>query len=253
MKALRLVGVALLAVVMCVNFASCSEDDSLSKEKIGVLKNEKRLVKMVETWEGESDLVWTFNYDNNGRLLKATLGKSETYDITWEDNKIMCKVNNDYMRTLTLIDGLVQEVAPYNAIHTYNSANRLIDVEDIDGYGITAMWEKDKLVSFSGYEVRRTKKSDNTLTYETSCKKGYSPYIALLMRDMGQCVGLFMAHPELAGIRTTQLPASRTFTDNKSNDSFTETYTYEFDKDGYISKINLKQERYTGSCVLIWE
>ena len=244
---------ALLAILMSVNFTACSEDDSLSKEENGVLKNEKRLVKMVETWEGESDLVWTFNYDNNGRLLKAALGKSETYDITWEDNKIKCKVNNDYTRTLTLIDGLVQEVAPYNAIYTYNSANRLIDVEDIDGYGITAMWEKDKLVSFSDYGVSRTKKSDNTLTYETSCKKGYSPYIALLMENMSECVGLFMAHPELAGIRTTQLPASHTYTDNNSKVSFTDTYTYEFDKDGYISKIHLRQGEYKGTATLTWE
>ena len=36
MKTFRLIGMALLAVVMCVNFASCSDDDEPSKNDDGV-------------------------------------------------------------------------------------------------------------------------------------------------------------------------------------------------------------------------
>lgn len=251
MKTFKMIGIALMAVLMCVNFTSCSEDDDLTKGEDGLLTSGKKLVKMVESWEGETDLVWTFNYDNNGRLLKAVLEDSDTYDITWGDNKIVCKVNDDYTRTLTLADGLVQEVAPNSEIYTYNKANRLIDVEDIDGYGITATWKNDKLISVSDYVVNHTKYGDCTLTYETSCKKGYSPYIPLLMDNMSECVGLFIAHPELAGIRTTQLPASYTYESHTF--SFTDSYTYEFDKDGYISKIHLHQGEYKGTTTLTWK
>ena len=45
---------------------------------------------------------------------------------------------------------------------------------------------------------------------------------------------LFMAHPEIAGIRTTQLPVSTVEIERSTNKY---TYTYEFDKDDYISKM----------------
>ena len=250
MKTFRMIGMALMAVLACVNLTSCEKDEDLTKGEDGIVTSGKRLVKMVEAWEGESDLVYTFTYDEKGRLIEAAL--DDFVDkFTWSDNKIVCTVNNDYTRTLILENGFVQTVNPYSAVYTYNSSNRLIDVEDIDGYGISATWDNDKLVSVTDYGVSHTEKGGYTLTYATSCKKGYSPYIALVMEGMSACPTLFMAHPELAGIRTTQLPANSTYKDNGT--SFTDTYTYELDKDGYISKIHLQQGEYKGTTTLTWE
>ena len=254
MKIYRLLGMVMLAVLICASFTSCNEGGDSSGGVM--LADGKRLVKMVETWDGESALIYTFTYDKQGRLIKSTVGDDVTYDFVWSDKMIMCiidEVEYDITRTLTLENGLVQEMNPYKAVYSYNSANRLVEMTDIDDYGIDANWNNDKMVAVSSFEMRRNKKNEQTLTYATSCSKGYSPYIALFMEDMSESPALFMAHPELAGIRTTQLPASRTFVDYKSMDSFTDTYTYEFDKDGYISKINLRQGCYTGSCILIWE
>ena len=79
---------------------------------------------------------------------------------------------------------------------------------------------------------------DATLNYGQSCKKGYFPFIAYMIggRDI-----IFMAHPEIAGMRTNQLPTSVTWTEKDyytgKTESSTSTLTYEFDKEGYISKI----------------
>lgn len=49
MKTFRLIGMALLAVVMCVNFASCSDDDDPIKNDDGIITNQKKLMEIKET------------------------------------------------------------------------------------------------------------------------------------------------------------------------------------------------------------
>ena len=44
MKTFRLIGMALLAIVMCVNFASCSDDDEPSKNDDGVIPIKNNLL-----------------------------------------------------------------------------------------------------------------------------------------------------------------------------------------------------------------
>ena len=66
-----------------------------------------------------------------------------------------------------------------------------------------------------------------------------------------------MAHPELAGMRTTQLPNTMTwaYTDSYSGNTSEEksTLTYEFDKQGYITKLVGNSEGYIYTYELIWE
>ena len=62
MKTFRLIGMALLAVVMCVNFVSCSDDDEEPiKNDDGVITNQKQLmqIKMVDS----ETITWDFTYD----------------------------------------------------------------------------------------------------------------------------------------------------------------------------------------------
>ena len=64
---------------------------------------------------------------------------------------------------------------------------------------------------------------DYTITYEKSCRKGYFP-LSIIM-DLEFNFYLYFAHPELLGLRTSQLPASVTYTYD-DNSSSTHRYSY---------------------------
>ena len=243
MKTFRLIGAALLAVLMCANFASCSKDGDANTDTGGedVVVGEKKLVKMVSNEE-----TYTFSYDGEGRLSSATEtdddGDKYSYKFVWGDDAVVAQYkyetasgyNNGktYTETYTLKDGLVQDWMSDNhsGIYSYNSSNRLIKAEFTDhfGYTVNAVWDKDKLVSVNINDTYPA-----ILTYGETCKKGYFPLISDII-EFGDV--LFMAHPEIAGMRTNQLPN----TYSPEDEEF--TLTYEYDKEGYISKIKMKNE-----------
>lgn len=250
MKTFRLISAALLAVLMCANFASCSKDDDGANTDVGgndeggnqeVTVSEKKLVKMASNEE-----TYTFSYDDEGRLSSATDtdddGDKYSYKFIWGDDAVVVKYEYEaasgytngktYTETYTLKDGLVQDWMSdnYSGTYSYNSSNRLIKAEFTHhlGYTVYAVWDKDKLVSVNtndGYKA--------ILTYGETCKKGYFPLISDVI-GLGDV--LFMAHPEIAGMRTNQLPNTYSPYDEEIS------MTYEYDKEGYISKIKMKNE-----------
>ena len=238
MKTFRFIGMALFAVLMCVNLASCSssdDDPTEEPEEGGVVVSGKKLAKIVGKSEDRLE-TYTFSYDEKGRLMEI----KETYEYTngkhfdnssryvWGDDAIGIIYDN-VSYTCTLKNGLAQgDDDTYNFI--YNDSNRIIKF-DTDYYTTTAIWDGDKLVFIGNMEGDL----DITLKCEKSCKKGYYPFIASMMSCGPEA--LLMAHPEIAGMRTTQLPTSVT---RGKRDIY--TYTYEFDKEGYISKIIEKEE-----------
>lgn len=257
MKTFRLIGAALLAVLMCANFASCSKDDDANTDTGGedVVVGEKKLVKMVSNEE-----TYTFSYDNEGRLSSAIdtysyddgsySEKSKySYKFIWGDDAVVVKYEyereSDYIYggtvtgtdtyTYSLKDGLVQSYVDDDndkGTYSYNSSNRLIKAEYTrKDWTIDAVWDKDKLVSVKTSDTYGPYTS-SILTYgETTCKKGYFPLISNII-ELEEV--LFMAHPEIAGMRTNQLP------NTYSPDDEEISMTYEYDKEGYISKIKLK-------------
>ena len=250
MKTFRLVSAALLAVLMCANFVSCSKDDDGANTDVGggeeggneeVIVSEKKLVKMVS-----NDETYTFSYDNEGRLSSAIETEDDgdyvykySYKFVWGDDAVVVKYEyrvgntnpSTRTETYTLKNGLVQDWMSDNhsGIYSYNSSNRLIKAEFTDHYGYTvnAVWDKDKLVSVD------TSETDAILTYGETCKKGYFPLISNII-ELEEV--LFMAHPEIVGIRTNQLPNTYSPYDEEIS------LTYEYDKEGYISKIKMKNE-----------
>ena len=248
MKTFRFIGMALFAILMCVNFAACSssdDDPTEEPEEGGVVVSGKKLTKIVCKSESTTDIeTYTFNYDSKGRLIEATESyeedgykDTETYQFTWGDDAIKVVINPNYNYTLTLNNGLVRNsnLDDEDGIFTYNNSNRFIKYSSNSKYETcSAIWDGDKLVSISDSE------DDATLTYGTSCKKGYFPFVATMLANDADAA-LFMAHPEIAGMRTNQLPTKITWTDNE-----TSTLTYEFDKEGYISKV-VDKETFNGS------
>lgn len=255
---------ALFAVLMCVNFASCSSDDDPTEEKEegGVVVSGKKLVKIVSAGSYDNE-TYTFGYDDEGRLIEATeieeeegYKDTETYQFIWGDDAIkVVEKGTGYTEsfTLTLKNGLVQNNHNGN-LFTYNNANKFIKcTSDYEDETFSAIWDGDKLVSISEYN------NEATLTYGQSCKKGYFPFIATMMANDGDAI-LFMAHPEIAGMRTTQLPTSITWTYRGyyGTESETSTMEYEFDKEGYITKITVKETDSDGGTstttyTLTWE
>ena len=270
MKTFRLVSAALFAVLMCANFASCTKDDDATNTDVGgndeggnqeVTVSEKKLVKMVGTLSYDSDTynrtnTYTFSYNNEGRLSSAIetesydngYGKSEdkySYKLIWGDDAVVVKYEAtgesiaDYTSTYTytLKDGLVQDYITdsNNGTYYYNSSNSLIKAEFTGkGYTINAVWDKDKLVSVRHSYANYGSGTPSILTYGESCKKGYFPLISDII---GWEDVLFMAHPEIAGMRTNQLPNTYSYADDEEF-----SLTYEYDKEGYISKIKMKDE-----------
>ena len=47
MKTFKMIGIALMAVLMCVNFTACSEDDPTGDSPTPKPTNEKKLVKIM--------------------------------------------------------------------------------------------------------------------------------------------------------------------------------------------------------------
>lgn len=252
MKTFRLIGAALLAVLMCANFASCSKDDAANTDGGGndeggnqqVTVNEKKLVKMVSNEE-----TYTFSYDNEGRLSSAIdtyddgdYGYKYSYKFIWGDDAVVVKYekeSGDYTNTYTytLKDGLVQSYVDDDndkGTYSYNNSNRLIKAEFTSkDWTINAVWDKDKLVSVKTSDKYGSYPS-SILTYGETCKKGYFPLISNII-ELEEV--LFMAHPEIVGIRTNQLPNTYLYEDDEEI-----SMTYEYDKEGYISKIKMKNE-----------
>ena len=238
-----MIGMALMAVLMCVNFASCSKDDS-TEEGGGV--SGKKLVK-VECNNKDADF-YEFTYDAEGRLATAKVG--ERYDnedddyfiFKWDDKNHVEIIGDNEEWDLLLENGLVQFADEDE--FTYDAANKFIKAEGRYGEAFrefNATWNGDKLMKIE-YKDRKI----TEFTYGKTCENGYFPFFYDYI-DFDYSI-LFMAHPELIGMRNKQLPESITTTDSYYGGDDTVYLQYEM-KDGYISKIKAGKREYT----LTWE
>ncbi len=258
---------ALAAILLCVNFTSCSKDDDPTTDEPqggGSAVSSKKIVKIVGTGTSEegsySDSfseTYTFNYDSQGRLVQAGFNeeynggkRTENYQFVWGDDaiKVKCIDGSGSSLTFNLNDQLVRNSDDGDSF-LYNSSNRFAKGIYGSNYVVTATWDGDKIVSISRSE--NGYKEDLTFKYGNSCKKGYFPLIAMTIQDNREFCLLFMAHPEIAGMRTSQLPTSSTVTEDNLGE--TETITYEFDKEGYISKIKTKDSYGSATYTLTWK
>ena len=230
----------LMAVLMCVNFTSCGEPAEVKNES-GIVISGKKLVKMVLEDDEEPTTV-TFIYDEQGRLTKVGSGtdSEDQINFKWHDNnKIeVCGVFfYEPEHDIILENGLVQDCYHYE--FTYNESNRLIEAETPYTFGdFKVTWNNDKLMSIEEDE------EITNLTYEKNCKNGYNPLIVNLVGFMSVDNFLFIAHPEIVGIRSKQLPISLTTKDGSALE-----FQYEME-DGYISKVKINQRH---AFTFVWE
>ncbi len=244
MKTFRLVGAALLAVLMCVSFTSCSsDDDNTITNEDGTISNGKKLVE-VKYSHGDYSDVTTFSYDNNGHLISEYCD-GYICQYSWAENTIVESYDNT---TFSLVDGLIRtgknSTMSYDYDFAYNSDKQIIAINRYYnkkiGTKYTFTWEDGKITKIVEDGATQTKVKN--ITYSTQTCKGYNPLIGSLVFDWY----ISYAHPELFGVRLNHLPAKIV---QKSSPKMqgTVTYdevseiTYKFDNNGYISSCSIKE------------
>ena len=265
MKTFRLIGMALLAVLMCANFTACSSDDDENgdnpvKNEDGIITNQKKLMEIKEVYKDDShtdSYTYSLSYDSKGKLI-AFVGKgeegSDITNITWAENTIK-ETSDGESITYSLTDGLVRtgsETDDKNYSFAYNSSKQLTTYQYGSKYSSstrTLSWENDRVTKIV-YSDNHDDDEISEITYGNQTCKGYFPLMALMVEDDFKTM---LAHPELVGMRTTQLPDQSYNKEVEKgehyDDYFKETFkyeniseetvkfTYKLNSDGYLESL----------------
>ena len=247
MKNFQLIIVTLVAIL---GFNSCSNQFESN--------NEKKLVKYLCVDDTNFKLIErTFEYNKKGQAIliqddlyfdddEYSLG---VHQFNWNENSIDATqdlsiklfsddVSNQTINyTITLENNLftkfINNDSGYEmSIYTYNEDGRMQTYVDIV-CDATCVWDADKLISIDNDAFN----TEHKYTYgNISCLKGYCPIII----NATQTEPLPFIHPEFAGLKTKQCPISEecTYFDEEDKPLIEYyTYEYEFDNEGYITKI----------------
>ncbi len=244
MKKLKFIIIALVAIL---GFNNCSNEFNNDKNK--------KLIEYSRVDENNATTtIVSFSYDDKGRLVSAveeslllsetdsTFSSSVTY--IWDKDAVKViaeKTEDDDTPNYTIklkkgrFANTIYDDEPTNEdyIYEYNSnKNLLIRYGDI--INLTLTWNADKIISntlgASGVNLKYKYTYDNI-----SCVKGYCPNVLWSTFDY-----IEIAHPELAGLVTKQCPISAESVVYIGDEIFVAinaTFEYEFNEDGYISKI----------------
>ena len=238
---------ALVGVVMCGFFTSCSSDDD--EEGGNGSGGRKKLIEIKEA--GEYGIyTYTFAYNGENKLVSIN-EENHTATFSWGNNAIIGTDEDGKTATLTLANGLVKTSRNTkdneSGTYTYNSSNQLISLLSTIGssnYTAIYTWENGKITK---------REYDGTLreyTYDGKTCKGWCPID--YPNEFGETLELlfFCAHPELCGKQNSQLPSRIRCKDIDYNgeyyNSSEETYTYVLNKDGYVESCTVV-ETYNGN------
>lgn len=231
MKTFRLIETALLAVILCINLASCSSDENNPiEDKDNATTTQKKLIELKEIDDRGYYSISKYSYGDDGRLSSATCTWNEystTYTINWGANVVIESFDKE-ATTFTLENGLIKQISIENATFSYNSSKQIIKMQIGNMFTYLYTWEGDKLTS----RTYKMGNDEDTFKYIYSGKtcKGYLPIMIKDVEDDNY--PLIEAHPEMIGMRCYQLPDQVYYKNNYYE--YTRKYTYTFDKDGYV-------------------
>jgi hypothetical protein len=239
MKTFRMIGMALFAVFMCVNFASCSSSDDEPKvdDESGVVTNEKKLVEIKYTNGGKGFDIHEFIYDNQNRLSSSIFTEYNSgvdkFQYTWGNGVVIAR-NLTFSLDNNLIKSAKGSSSFNDATFTYNSSAQIIKKTNKTDYGtdnFTYTWNNGKLTEWY-YDSWQAK-----ISYGNKTCKGYFPLMANVVGE----VDMFLAHPELVGMKTNYLP-SKIIRKCDDYHEVTEELSYTFTNDGYIETCTIKSK-----------
>ena len=245
MKPLEKFNAAMFAVLLCANFSACNDDDN---ESNGNVIDNKKITMLVYEYNqyGRTDTeTTTFDYNPEGKLSLATYtdNHSTTSEYTWHTDAIDFTTGRGNFESYLLTNNLVQKSDhPYGCTFTYNKSKQMSTWKEPGPSAETTWtnsitWDGEKITTIThalGNKIR----SKTTFTYNTRSCSGYNPLIV----DVVYSETLAYAHPALFGLRSPQLPTSITTKDYDENTTETHNYEYEFDAEGYITKITGRTE-----------
>lgn len=236
-----MIGMALFAVLLSVNFVSCNKDGDSATQP----SNEKKLVGMSLQGEHYND-VYDFKYNQDGRISEIQEDYVHSFDGAYEQGVDIYKYNWHSKDSVTvtqngelewsfyLSDGKIIRLIDYDtesgreelSCFTYDNNGHL----ESDSYD-TYTWENDKLLRYD----------DNYIRYSNTTCKGFFP---LFCENIGLWQDyLFMVHPELVGAKTIYLPTEIGYGEVDKN-----AFSYEFDTDGYVTSCTvIEYDRRSGS------
>ena len=230
---------ALFMVAMCVGVASCSKDDE-PKGGGGAFTG-KRVTKIETTWHyGNDSDTYTEEFEySNGKLIKY----DDYCEITYEGNKVMITYGSDSF-TYTLGDNgyatSAAEIYRGNRTHDYTfeyskdgylTKWTAFDLRDNHSYGIEFFYSNKNIVNYLAgsdeYEFTYTGLENKGGVLNPQFAEGYDEH------DIAYYAGIL-------GKPTKNLVKAETFIENSS--SWGHTYTYTLDDNGYIIKMQEKND-----------
>lgn len=242
MKTLRFIGMAVLAVVMCVNFTACSDDDEPSKEN--PTTKGKRLV---ETTGGDEQEVFRYNSDGwlSEYILSDFTSEWKLSNSYTEQNGNTCvhivSYNNgelDWEEDIIINEGRVKSIDGEECI--YDSEGHLIQCGQ---HKFT--WENGNMTKAGSYVYAYYPNEENKKPIEND------PVLNRLDEEFG----FLLAHSELLGKPCKNMLKAVYLNNNDYVDyqNPTSVYTYEFDKDGYVSSCTEESYGNTETTYYKWE
>ena len=264
MKTFKMIGIALFAVLMCVNFASCSKEELPQYE---LITTGKKITK-IEISDPYTELsIWNFKYDKAGKLIEIICNDGDNtnkYNYAWSKNAI-----NSY----TLSDGLISK-NDYREVTYSNQTGRASQIKSPSSYAFnyTFVWDSN-IDGLSRRDIHYKEENRSTITesFAFSYNKdvitctSYNPIIPILLSDGFDGDFLCVAHPELVNARTAVLPNNFTLenfwiSDNGRIDSekIRGTCSYKFDSEGYVTECTMNENStnyyaYKAKYTITWE
>lgn len=236
MKTFKLIGMALIAITLCVNFAACSDDDDNNGSPSETLPNlGKRLVSITE--DGEEAVL---KYNSQGWLEKVTFTDDDplTVNYSHQTATLTWGGDNPELEGEYTYDNLLRRVKYSHGSEscTYDEEGHLIQMgnKKLDWYNgnVISIKENGEVTSF---------------TYYTNQENRYYSFVSDPVFYVEDSFFL-IAHPQLLGKMSKNLVK----TCQEGNTTY--HYTYETDKDGYITKV-IETDDYGDSTTLtlVWK
>lgn len=246
MKTYRLYS-AILMMALCFNFVSCGNDDDnniIDPENVT-----KRLVRVVDTDDGEVFYALNFDYDSKGRVVSVSEDKNNYCNISYSENK--ATANFHYY------DNDFDEYVDYNKYWTLDNQNNILS----EDYGDENSGEVTKFTYTDGYCTKQVVGSEHAdgmhysetnynykdgllintddnsivnITYTDIPNKGNILVHRYIYQDFEvySWAGLLGNSPRL-------LPEK--FTWHDSGYDVTATFKYDLDKDGYVKRVTISE------------
>lgn len=255
MKTFRFLGIALIAILVSVNFTACSSDNEEENNGGGTVVSDKVLRSITED---DSDS-YLFSYNEKKQLISAAVDRDKI-NVKWSDSDIIVETISPYFEeepadfiikngiiTSTVCDGGIESL-------TYDNNKHLTKISG----DRTCMWswENGNISKFSYNDAGET--ISCTCTYYTDKENKHSTIDINALKLYYICGIewadlLLMAHPNLLGTTNKNLLKSVT-----SSDGWTENYSYEIDSEGYPTKIIVTEtdkydSSYSSTYTLIWQ